>query len=66
MKLEERLAIMLKIEFGTETDFTIKSVHRDGEYLTAVFRVHGMPKDFVWHFNVGSLTDENETVSTNP
>lgn len=61
-KIEERLAIMLKVAFGTDENFAIKSVYGDcNKNLTVIFIVYGMPKDFIWHFNVGSLLDEDET-----
>ena len=67
-KIEDRLAEMIKIAFGIEEKFLIKSVYGNSDqmHITVIFGVYGIPKDFVWHFNVGRLLNEDETVSTNP
>lgn len=67
-KIETRLAVMIKVAFGTDEKFLIKSVYGNSDqmHITVIFSVYGIPKDFVWHFNVGRLLNEDETVSTNP
>lgn len=59
-KIEEHLSDMIELTLGTKENFSIKSIYADkgGEMLTVIFSILGMPKDFVWHFNVGSLKDE--------